>query len=97
MKTLRQLGEFNLIARIAARAAKLETPEVILGIGDDAAILRPRAGEDLVVSTDVLVENIHFRWNNQSPTTIGRRALLVNLSDLAAMGARPLGFTLALT
>jgi thiamine-monophosphate kinase len=96
MKTLRQLGEFNLIARIAARAAKLETPEVILGIGDDAAILRPRAGEDLVISTDVLVENIHFSWSNQSPTTIGRRALLVNLSDLAAMGARPLGFTLAL-
>lgn len=97
MKTLRQLGEFKLIARIAARARKLETPEVIAGIGDDAAILRPRAGEDVVVSTDVLVENIHFRFHNQSPTTIGRRALLVNLSDLAAMGARPLGFTLALS
>lgn len=97
MTTLRQLGEFNLIARIAARAAALSTPEVIVGIGDDAAILRPRAGEDVVVSTDVLVENIHFRWRNQAPRTIGRRALLVNLSDLAAMGARPLGFTLALS
>lgn len=97
MSTLRQLGEFNLISRIAARAARLETPEVIAGIGDDAAILRPHSGEDLVVSTDALIENIHFRWNNQSPTTIGRRALLVNLSDLAAMGARPIGFTLALS
>jgi thiamine-monophosphate kinase len=97
MTTLEQLGEFNLIDRIAARAAKLDSPDVIVGIGDDAAILRPGAREDVVVSTDVLVENIHFRWSNQSPGTIGRRALLVNLSDLAAMGARPMGFTLALS
>ncbi|MFT5441292.1 MAG: thiamine-monophosphate kinase [Myxococcota bacterium] len=97
MPTLRQIGEFNLIARIAKRAAKLKTPEIVLGIGDDAAILRPRRGEDLVVSTDALVENVHFRFRNQAPATIGRRALLVNLSDLAAMGARPVGFTLALS
>lgn len=96
MSTLGQLGEFELISRIAARAAGLGTPEIVVGIGDDAAILRPRRGEDLVVSTDALVENTHFCWDNQAPATIGRRALLVNLSDLAAMGARPVGFTLAL-
>ena len=97
MSTLGRLGEFELIRRIATRAAALGTPEIILGIGDDAAILRPRKGEDLVVTTDALVENTHFRFHNQAATTIGRRALLVNLSDLAAMGARPVGFTLALT
>ncbi len=96
MSTLERLGEFSLISRIAARAAKLDCPDIVVGIGDDAAVLRPRKGEDLVVSTDSLVENVHFRWNNQSPVTIGRRALLVNLSDLAAMGARPVGFTFAL-
>jgi len=69
---------------------------VVIGIGDDAAVLRPRAGEDVVVSTDALVESVHFRFENQSCRNIGRRALVASLSDLAAMGARPLGFTLAL-
>lgn len=96
MTTLSQLGEFSLIERIKARANKLRAPDIVTGIGDDAAVLRPRAGEDLVVSTDALVEDVHFRFRNQSPATIGRRALLVNLSDLAAMGARPVGFTLAM-
>lgn len=96
MTTLEYLGEFDLIARIKSRSSRLYTPEVVLGIGDDAAVLRPRRGEDLVVSTDTLVEEVHFRWDNQAAATIGRRALLVNLSDLAAMGARPVGFTLAL-
>lgn len=97
MSTLGDLGEFDLIERIRARAARLPAPQVVLGIGDDAAVLRPRAGEDLVVSTDTLVENVHFRLRNQSPVTLGKRALRVNLSDLAAMGARSLGFTLALS
>jgi thiamine-monophosphate kinase len=94
---LRDLGEFGLIDRIARAAARLPgARHVLLGIGDDAAVLRPRSGQDLVVSTDAYVEDVHFRWRNQSPRTIGRRALVANLSDLAAMGARPLGFTLAL-
>ncbi|MCP4040140.1 MAG: thiamine-phosphate kinase [bacterium] len=96
MATLGDKGEFDLIARIKKRVGDVDRPEVVLGIGDDAAILRPRAGEDLVVSTDALVEGVHFRWRNQAPATVGRRALRVNLSDLAAMGARPVGFTLAL-
>ncbi len=97
MSTLGELGEFDLIARIRARAGAGRETQVVVGIGDDAAVLRPRAREDLVVSTDTLVEDVHFRFRNQAPATIGRRALRVNLSDLAAMGARPLGFTLALS
>jgi thiamine-monophosphate kinase len=94
---LGDLGEFGLIARIERAAAKLpRSRAVVLAIGDDAAVLRPRSGEDLVVTTDSLVENVHFRWRTQSARTVGRRALVANLSDLAAMGARPLGFTLAL-
>ena len=94
---LGDLGEFGLIARIERAAAKLpRSRAVVLAIGDDAAVLRPRSGEDLVVTTDSLVENVHFRWRTQSARTVGRRALAVNLSDLAAMGARPLGFTIAL-
>jgi len=89
---LRDLGEFELIERIARRAARLpSTRDVVLSIGDDAAVLRPRPGEDLVVTTDAAVENVHFRWDRASPRVIGRRALVANLSDLAAMGARPLG------
>jgi len=97
MSTLGDLGEFGLIERIRARAARVKAPHVVAGIGDDAAVLRPRVGEDLVVSADTLVEDVHFRFRNQAPVTIGRRALRVNLSDLAAMGARPIGFTLALS
>ena len=95
-RTLSDLGEGRLIDRIARAARRLEQPGVILGIGDDAAILRPRPGEDWVTSTDATVEGVHFRWAEQSAFTIGRRALVSNLSDLAAMGARPMGFTLAL-
>ena len=94
---LGDLGEFGLIARIQRAAAKLpRSRAVVLAIGDDAAVLRPRSGEDLVVTTDSLVENVHFRWRTQSARIVGRRALVANLSDLAAMGARPLGFTMAL-
>lgn len=94
---LRDLGEFGLIDRIARAAARAPVSrDVVIGIGDDAALLRPRAGEDVVVSTDASVEDVHFRWRNQAPRTIGRRAAAASLSDLAAMGARPLGFTVAL-
>jgi len=68
----------------------------VLGIGDDAAILRARPGEDVVLTTDALVEGVHFRFETQAARAIGRRALVANLSDLAAMGARPLGCLLAL-
>ncbi len=66
-----------------------------LGIGDDCALLDTPAGETLAVSTDMLVEGRHF-FEGSDPEALGHKALAVNLSDLAAMGARPLGFSLAL-
>jgi len=95
-RTLSDLGEGRLIARIARAAARLDRSGVVLGIGDDAAILRLRSREDWVTSTDATVEGVHFRWSEQAASSVGRRALVSNLSDLAAMGARPVGFTLAL-
>ncbi len=95
VKTLGDIGEFELIDRVRARAPTSAPSHVKVGIGDDAAVLRTRPDEDLVVSTDALVEDTHFRWQSQSSSAIGRRALIVNLSDLAAMGARPLACTLA--
>ena len=97
MRTLGDLGESALIARIERQARRANRPWVRIGIGDDAAVLRARPGEDLVVSADTLVEDVHFRWATQSASVLGQRALAVNLSDLAAMGARPIGFTLALS
>ncbi len=95
---LRDVGEFGFIDEIARAVTRagVGSRELVRGIGDDAAILRPRSGEDLVVSTDALVEAAHFRFETQSAPTIGQRALRVALSDLSAMGARPLGATVAL-
>jgi thiamine-monophosphate kinase len=91
------LGEFELIRRIERLTADLSGRGVVLGIGDDAALLRVPKGRDLVVTTDAAVEGVHFRFDHESPTTAGRRAMAANLSDLAAMGATPLAFTLALS
>ncbi len=88
------LSEFDLIARYFTRAPRAGGP-VILGVGDDCALLAPVAGESLAVSTDMLVEGRHF-FAGTDPAALGHKALAVNLSDLAAMGAQPLGFTLAL-
>ena len=91
MKRLKDVGEFGLIELISGWIGDVQPRQVVLGPGDDAAVLRPPAGQDLVVSTDSLVENVHFRWSTQAARTVGRRALVANLSDLAAMGAKPLG------
>jgi thiamine-monophosphate kinase len=93
---LRELGEFGLIARIERIAQGGAGARVALGIGDDAALLRLRAREEVALTTDASVEGVHFRLGAEPPARIGRRALVANLSDLAAMGARPLGFALAL-
>jgi thiamine-monophosphate kinase len=91
------LDEFALIDRYFGQTAIAQDGEgVLLGIGDDAAILRPPSGEDLVVSIDTLLEGVHFP-RDFAAQAIGHRALAVNLSDLAAMGARPLWFTLAIS
>lgn len=89
------LGEFDLIDRYF-RDAAARRADVVLGVGDDGALLRPKAGFDLVMVTDTLVEGTHFKAG-ASPHSIGHRALAVNLSDLAAMGATPAWALLALT
>ncbi len=87
MTTIAELGEFGLIARLTSGLAR--SPDVIAGVGDDAAIL-DLGCEDLIVATcDAQVEDTHFRLRTISPHELGRRVLAVNLSDIAAMGARP--------
>ncbi|PRX97509.1 thiamine-phosphate kinase [Paraburkholderia sp. BL25I1N1] len=91
------LSEFSLIDRFFARRAAARPSDVAagsLGIGDDCALLAPRAGEMLAISTDMLVEGRHF-FADVDPEALGHKALAVNLSDLAAMGAQPQAFTLA--
>jgi thiamine-monophosphate kinase len=86
------LGEFDLIARYFARPAR----RAVLGVGDDCALLAPAAGMQLATSCDMLVEGRHF-LSTVAPDRLGHKALAVNLSDLAACGAAPLAFTLALS
>ncbi len=89
------LAEFSLIDRyFAAQAHRRD--DVALGIGDDAAVVDVPAGESLVVAVDTLVAGVHFPPDT-APADIGHKALAVNLSDLAAMGADPRWATLALT
>ena len=87
-------GEFDLIARIRARVAT--RADVVLGIGDDAALLAPPPGRQLVVTADTLNDGVHFP-RGTSPADIGWKALAVNLSDLASMGAEPAWCTLSLS
>jgi len=88
------MGEFDLIARYFTRPVRAGGAAA-LGVGDDCALLAPRPGMHLAVSSDMLVEGRHF-FAGVDPRTLGHKALAVNLSDLAACGARPLAFTLAL-
>lgn len=89
--------EFSLIERYFKNSqASLNTSDLDVGIGDDAAILSPPAGQRLCVAVDTLVSGVHFP-ENTAAYDIGYKALAVNLSDLAAMGASPYAFTLALT
>jgi len=90
------LSEFEIIQHYFKTAALMQNrSEVVLGIGDDGALLEIPDGHELAISTDVLVESVHFP-SGASPEKIANRALAVNLSDLAAMGAKPLCFTLGL-
>jgi len=88
------LGEFEIIARYFTRAT--HRPEVLLGVGDDAAVLDMPPGRRLVVAMDTIVEGVHFLAGTDA-FDIGWRALAVNLSDLAAMGAEPAWMTLSLS
>ncbi|MGD9905703.1 MAG: thiamine-phosphate kinase [Vicinamibacterales bacterium] len=93
--TVGDLEEFDLVARIRRRVPP-PGPDVLVGIGDDAAVLRPPRGELLVQTADSLVDGVHVDRAFCPPAAIGRRAVAVNLSDLAAMGARPLWILLSL-
>ncbi len=85
------MTEFDLIARYFTRPAR----RAALGVGDDCALINPAPGMQLAISSDMLVEGRHF-FSDVSPYSLGHKALAVNLSDLAACGATPAGFTLAL-
>ena len=85
------MGEFDLIERFFKRPAR----RAVLGIGDDCALMQAPAGSHMAISTDMLVQGRHF-FTDVDPRTLGHKALAVNLSDLAACGAEPMGFTLAL-
>lgn len=90
------MDEFSLINAYFKRAISPSTsPQIDVGVGDDAAVFRVAEGHQCVVSSDLLIEGRHF-FADVAPFTLGHKSLAVNLSDLAAMGARPLGFTLSI-
>jgi len=95
-------GELGLINRIRQRVSRVSGGESLrpislrLGIGDDCALLRPRAGEELAVTTDLSIACRHFRLDWHPPEAVGHRTLARGLSDLAAMGARPVAAFLSL-
>ena len=94
-RTAPKSGELALIQRIRSRAA-LAKGRVPLGIGDDCALLRLRPGEEAAVTTDLSIENRHFRLDLHPPEAIGHRTLARGLSDIASMGGRPVATFLSL-
>ena len=84
-----QRSEFDFINALRQRVAP-KSPSLIAGIGDDAAVFRNTSGKDTVITADLLVEDIDFRRTTTPPFLLGHKALAVSLSDIAAMGSRPL-------
>ncbi len=95
MTTVAEVGEHALLARILARLPR-PSSSVLVGPGDDAAVLAPVRNQRLVVTTDAIVEGVHFSRAYSTPADIGHKALAVNLSDLAAMAATPRWVVLSL-
>lgn len=89
-------GELQILDQIRRRAAGMRSSALPLGIGDDGALIRPRPGEDLAVTTDLSVAGRHFRLEWHRAEVVGHRTLARGLSDLAAMGARPVAAFLSL-
>lgn len=94
MKTLREIGEFGLIASIRNWMGN-SRPEVIRSIGDDVAVI-DRGKKALLLTTDILIEDIHFERSWTDPYRLGKKSLAVNLSDIAAMGGTPKYFLISL-
>jgi len=91
-RTVRELGEFGLIARM--NAGRTQVPGVLLGPGDDAAVIAAPGGQ-FVVSTDMLVQDRHFRLDWSSPRDIGAKAIAQNAADVVVMGAAPSAFVVS--
>ncbi|MBW1804709.1 MAG: thiamine-phosphate kinase, partial [Deltaproteobacteria bacterium] len=91
-ETLSDIGEFGLIARIddLLRKEGIQTPGMTMGIGDDAASFLPRAGYELVVTCDSVVEGRHYLPDRTTSLDLGRRAMALNISDIGAVGGKPL-------
>lgn len=85
---LKKPGEFDLIARFRS-LLKVRSPRMKIGIGDDCAVYSTKAGKYQLISTDALIENVHFKLSTIPPKLLGRKALSVNISDIAAMGGTP--------
>jgi thiamine-monophosphate kinase len=83
-------SEFDFINSLRKRVESLATQSLVAGIGDDAAVVRNAAGKDTVITADLLVEDIDFHRTTTPPYLLGHKALAISLSDVAAMGARPL-------
>jgi len=92
---LQQLGEFGVI-ELFRQAARPSGSGVVAGIGDDCAVMRVSEAEYLLVTTDMLVERVHFLREDITARQLGRKSLMVNLSDIAAMGGRPTAAFLAM-
>ena len=90
-RTVAEVGEFGLIKGITnhLKINRVKSSGLVLPPGDDAAIWQPRPGRQVVVTTDMLIESSHFRHDWSNGESVGHRALAVNISDIAAMGARP--------
>src|SRR5262245_60184434 len=82
-------SEFDFIKRIRDLAAKRQAPDLVFGIGDDAAAMREREGRETLVTVDLLVEDVDFKLEYAPPQWLGHKALAVSLSDIAAMGGEP--------
>lgn len=93
--SLAELGEFGIIERFAKR---LERPieNLVTGIGDDCAVIRPAPGRHTLITSDMMVAGVHFLLDRTEPSDLGHKALCTGLSDIAAMGGRPVCFFLSL-
>ena len=89
-------SEFDLINQISNLFQNINNSKVLKGIGDDCAVLELEKNKVLLVTTDLLMEETHFLLNTISPYQLANKSLMVNLSDIAAMGGEPIAFFLSL-